>query len=117
MRSAKNQVCRVSNNGCPYLSFFLPAFVFSGPLIPRLRRSPAAGAFLDGVNAASLALMAVVMIQRSQAAFVDPPTIAVGSTAALLLLRYKANSVWPVLGGMLAGMLIHAMDLNAWLRI
>ena len=39
---------------------FLPAFVFvalSGPLVPRIRRSPVAGAFLDGVNAASLALM------------------------------------------------------------
>src|SRR4030095_13867694 len=39
--------------------FFLPSFFFvaiSGPLVPRIRRSPVAGAFLDGVNAASLAL-------------------------------------------------------------
>src|SRR4030095_8877387 len=45
------------------LGIFLPAFFFvaiSGPLIPRLRASPIAGAFLDGVNVASLALMAVV---------------------------------------------------------
>ena len=44
---------------------FLPAFLFvavSGPLVPRLRRSAAAGAFLDGVNVASLALMAVVTL-------------------------------------------------------
>ena len=49
--------------GLATLGIFLPAFVFvaaSGPLVPRIRRSPAAGAFLDGVNAASLALMAVV---------------------------------------------------------
>ena len=42
---------------------FLPAFFFvavSGPLIPRLRESEVAGAFLDGLNVASLALMAVV---------------------------------------------------------
>jgi chromate transporter len=42
---------------------FLPAFFFvaiSGPLVPRLRRSAIAGAFLDGVIVASLALMAVV---------------------------------------------------------
>ncbi len=40
------------------IGIFLPAFIFvaiSGPLLPRLRRSPIAGAFLDGVNAASLA--------------------------------------------------------------
>ena len=45
---------------------FLPAFVFvalSGPLVPRLRRSPRPRAVLDGVNVASLALMAVVTWQ------------------------------------------------------
>jgi chromate transporter len=99
---------------------FLPAFIFvaiSGPLVPRLRRSPAAGAFLDGVNAASLALMAVVMVQLTRAAFVDPPTIVIGSASAFLLLRYKLNSTWLLLGGTLAGMLIHIANLNRWLRI
>src|SRR4030095_6354500 len=45
------------------VGIFLPAFFFvaiSGPLVRRIRRSPLAGAFLDGVNVASLALMAVV---------------------------------------------------------
>ena len=35
------------------VGIFLPAFVFvalTGPLVPRIRRSPVAGAFLDGVN-------------------------------------------------------------------
>jgi chromate transporter len=48
------------------VGIFLPAFFFvavSGPLVPRIRRSPTAGAFLDGVNAAALALMAVVTYQ------------------------------------------------------
>ncbi len=43
------------------VAIFLPSFVFvalSNPLIPRLRRSPWAGGFLDGANAASVALMA-----------------------------------------------------------
>ncbi len=42
---------------------FLPAFILVGvtnPWIPKLRRSSWAGGFLDGVNAASLGLMAVV---------------------------------------------------------
>ena len=76
------------------------------------RRSPAAGGFLDGVNAASLALMAVVMVQLARTAFVDLPTIAIGVVAALLLLRGKLNSTWLVLGGMIAGMLIQIASLN-----
>src|SRR5262249_46020664 len=45
------------------LGIFAPAFVFvalSAPIVPWLRRSRLAGAFLDGLNVASLALMAVV---------------------------------------------------------
>ena len=98
---------------------FLPAFFFvavSGPLVPRLRRSPAAGAFLDGVNAASLALMAVVMVQLAHTAMVDYATIAIGVAAAALLLRYNLNSTWLILGGTIAGMLIHITNLDDWLK-
>ena len=45
------------------VGIFLPAFIavaISGPLIPRIRSSPIAGAFLDGVIVASLALMVFV---------------------------------------------------------
>jgi chromate transporter len=87
---------------------FLPAFVFvalSGPLIPRLRRSPAAGAFLDGVNVASLALMAVVTGQLAGASLVDPLS-AVLAAASALLLRRGVNSAWLVLGGGLVGLLL-----------
>ena len=89
---------------------FLPAFFFvavSGPLVPRLRRSPTAGAFLDGVNAASLALMAVVLVQLARAAFVDYSTAVIGIGAAVLLLRYNVNTTWLVLAGMVAGIVIH----------
>lgn len=87
---------------------FLPAFVFvalSGPLVPRLRRSPVAGAALDGVNVASLALMAVVSWQLGRAALVDPITVALAALAALALLRYRVNSAWLVLAGALVGAL------------
>lgn len=61
------------------LGIFLPSFVFvalSNPIIPRLRRSPWAGALLDGVNVASLGLMAAVTWQLSRAALVDAYTFA-----------------------------------------
>ena len=88
------------------LGIFLPAFIFvalSGPLIPRIRKSPIAGAFLDGVNVASLALMAVVTIQRAGAAVVDWLTLLLALGSAFLLLRYKMNSAWLVLGGAVVG--------------
>jgi chromate transporter len=88
------------------VAIFLPSFVFvafSGPLIPRLRGSPMAGAFLDGVNAASLALMAVVTWQLGRAAIVDWPSAALALSAGVLLIRFRVNSVWIVLGGGLLG--------------
>ena len=91
---------------------FLPAFFFvaiSGPLIPRLRASPLAGAFLDAVNVASLALMAVVTWQLGRAALVDWFTIAMAVASAVLLLRYKLNSAWLVLGGALFGFVAYWM--------
>ncbi|MFP2957953.1 chromate efflux transporter [Myxococcus sp. 1LA] len=81
---------------------FLPAFVFvalSGPLVPRLRRSWVAGAFLDGVNVASLALMAVVTWQLGRSVLVSPLPVALAAFAAVLLMRYRVNSAWLVLGG------------------
>lgn len=86
---------------------FLPAFLFvalSGPLIPRLRRSTTAGAVLDGVNVASLALMAVVTWHLSRAAVVDMPSAMLAIASALLLMRFRVNSAWLVLGGGLVGL-------------
>jgi chromate transporter len=87
---------------------FLPAFFFvavSGPLVPRLRRSALAGAFLDGVNAASLALMAVVTLQLAGAAFVNLSCFVIAAGAAFLLFCRGWNSLWLVLGGAVFGLL------------
>lgn len=86
---------------------FLPSFVFvaiSGPLVPRLRRSPTAGAFLDGVNIGALALMAVVTFTLARAALVDVTTAVLAAASAFLLLRLRVNSAWLVLGGALIGL-------------
>jgi chromate transporter len=88
---------------------FLPAFVFvaaSGPLIPRLRRSPAAGAALDGVTVASLALMTVVTWQLGRAALPDVRAWFIASTSLLLLLRFRVNSAWLVGAALIAGLLM-----------
>lgn len=89
------------------LGIFLPAFFFvavSGPLIPRLRRSPTAGAVLDGVNVASLGLMVVVSWQLARTALVDVFTVLLAGVSLLLLVRYRINSAWLVLGGAVLGL-------------
>jgi chromate transporter len=88
------------------LGIFLPSFFFvaiAGPIVPRLRRSPIAGAFLDGVNVASLALMAVVTWQLGQSALVDMWTIAITLVCAVLLVWTRIGSLWLLLGGALLG--------------
>lgn len=92
------------------VGIFLPAFFFvavSGPLVPRIRRSPTAGAFLDGVNAGALALMVVVTFQLGRAALVDFPTIALALLSAVVLFRFRVNSVWLIIGGAVAGWILY----------
>ncbi len=96
------------------VGIFLPAFVFvaiSGPLIPRIRTSARAGAFLDGVNLASLALMAVVSAQLTAVALVDWLSLLLGIGAAFGLWRTRVNSVWLLFGGGAIGWLKWA-----WMR-
>lgn len=90
------------------LGIFLPSFVFvaiSGRLIPIIRKSAMAGDFLDGINAASLGLMAAVTILLGKAAFVDPLTLVLGIASAAILICWKVNSAWLVLAGALFGSL------------
>jgi chromate transporter len=84
------------------VGIFLPAFVFvavSAPILPRLRRSATASAVLDGVNVASLALMAVVAVQLGRTAIVDAPSAILAAASAAVLIRFRLNSAWLVLAG------------------
>jgi chromate transporter len=87
----------------------LPAFAFvaiSGPLVPKVRASPVAGAFLDGVNVASLALMAVVSFRLSVAAVTSVVTAAIAAASFVLLVRYRLNSASLIAGGAALGFLL-----------
>ena len=90
------------------VGIFLPAFVFvaaSGPLVPRIRSSPAAGAFLDGINAASLALMAAVTLSLARSAVIDAFTLSIALFSAVAVFWLRVNSAWLVLGGGVVGIL------------
>ena len=87
---------------------FLPAFLFvalSAPLVPRLRRSPAAGAALDGINVASLSIMAAATFSLGAAAITGWSTLALALVSLGLLVRLRLNSAWLVLGGAALGWL------------
>ncbi len=89
------------------IGIFIPAFLLvaaSGPLLPRIRESRIAGAFLDGVIVASLGLMVGVTWHLARAALVDWLTVFLAALSAVLLVRFKINSAWLVLGVALVGL-------------
>lgn len=88
------------------IGIFLPAFVLVAiinPWVPKLRQSPWASGFLDGVNAASLGLMAVVTYTLGYAALVDWLTVVVALLSGIIVFRFKVNSAWLVLAGGIVG--------------
>jgi chromate transporter len=90
------------------VAIFLPAFVLvaiSGPLIPRIRRSAIAATFLDGVIAASLALMAFVTYQLAISVLIDIVTVVIAVVSAVLLIRFRVSSTWLILAGAIIGVL------------
>jgi chromate transporter len=102
----------VSGSIVATVGIFMPAFLLvaaSGPLIPRIRRSNVAGAFLDGINVGSLALMAEVSWQLGRASLVDVATLGLAMVSAVALLRWRLNSVWLILGGAVLGLLAHVV--------
>lgn len=88
------------------IGIFLPAFLLvaaSGPLVPRIRESKIAGAFLDGVNVGSLALMGQVSWQLGRASLIDTVTVVLALASLFALLRIRLNSVWIILLGAVVG--------------
>ena len=91
------------------VGIFLPGFILvaaSRPLLPHIRRSRIAGAFLDGVNVAAVALMIMVTWQLGHAAFVDFTTAGIGVMSAVILIRFRVNSGWLVLAGAAIGVIV-----------
>jgi chromate transporter len=92
------------------LGIFLPSFVFvalSSQFIPRIRSSRWLRSLLDGVNVASLGLMAGVTWQLARASLVHPVSFAILILSGILILKYNINTTWLILAGALSGLLFH----------
>lgn len=90
------------------VAIFLPSFFFVpmvNTVVPKLRKSLLAGAALDGVNAASLGLMAAVTIQLARVSLIDPLTIIIAVLSAGALFFLRINSTWLIAGGGIVGLL------------
>jgi len=90
------------------LGIFLPSFIFvaiSNPLIPRIRNSTWVSGLLDGVNVASLGLMAAVTWQLGRASVIDLPSALIALISLALLIRWKVNTTWLIAGGAVIGLL------------
>jgi chromate transporter len=74
----------------------------------QMRKWPVLGGFLDGVNAAAVALMATVTFALGHAALVDVWTWGMCVICAVLLLRFKMNATWLIAGGAVAGIVLHS---------
>ncbi|HUI75348.1 MAG TPA: chromate efflux transporter [Candidatus Acidoferrum sp.] len=94
---------------------FLPAFLFvaaTAKVLPKLRRSSWASAFLDGVNASAIALMAFVGFQFARAVFLSATSAMIAGLAALLLFRFRVNSAWLIGFGALLGIILSLLRLH-----
>jgi chromate transporter len=94
------------------VGIFLPAFCFvaiSGRFVAVVERSPLLQAFVDGVVAASLALVAIVTYDLGRAALLDIPTLVIAAASTIALMRYRVNPVWPVLIAACIGFAVTAM--------
>lgn len=90
------------------IGVFLPSFIFvmvSSPLIPKLRSSALARGFLDGVNAGALGLMLAVCIALGASNLTNAPGWIIFGFATVVLMIWKLNAAWIILGGACLGWL------------
>ncbi|MBL1208804.1 chromate transporter [Geminocystis sp. GBBB08] len=88
------------------VGIFLPSFVFVllvNPWVDKIRNSQFASSFLDGVNVASLGLMAGVTFLLIGTSLIDLFTFILAIATTIIIFRYQVNSAWLVLGGGILG--------------
>ena len=96
------------------LAIFLPAFVFTGllhPLVPRLRQHLLTASLLDAINAASVALMAVVTVRLAVGTLDTAAAWGIALAAVFLVFRRGVHVVWLVGGAALAGWILSTLGI------
>jgi chromate transporter len=89
------------------VAIFLPSFLYVALLAQvlfRLRQSAWMAAFLDSVNVCAVGLMGGVTFRLAGDALRGWPSWLISAVSLVLLLRWKTNPAWIVLGGGIAGL-------------
>ena len=97
------------------VAIFLPSFFYVAllaPVLARIRKSPWMAAFLDSVNACAVALMAGVTFRLAVDALQGWTSWVICACALGVLLLWKLNPAWVVLGGGLAGVILALFRLS-----
>ncbi|NJL61580.1 MAG: chromate transporter [Methylacidiphilales bacterium] len=92
------------------IGIFLPAFVLVAlinPWVSKLRQSSWVSAALDGVNAASLGLMAAVTYTLGRSALIDLVTVILAGVSAIAIFKFNINSAWLVIPGGIIGLIFY----------
>jgi chromate transporter len=88
------------------VGIFAPAFVFvvlESKLFGAIKNKPAIRIFLRGVNVAVVASITLAAAQLGRDALIDVPTILIAIASLVLLMCFKLDTHWLVLGGILIG--------------
>ncbi len=94
------------------VAIFLPSFFFVAalnPIVPRLRQSPWASAFLDAANISSVALMLAVIVKLGQTTLTGFPAWLITMAALGVSFRWKVNATWLILGGATVGWILSVL--------
>jgi chromate transporter len=91
------------------VGIFLPAFVFSALSVRALTRVKDTGParwFLDGVNAAAVALIGVVVVTLARHALVDVATVSTAIAALVLVAFLRVHAAWMILAAAAVGLFL-----------
>lgn len=91
------------------VGIFLPAFIFSAlsvRLLDRVKDSGPARWFLDGVNAAAVALIAVVAVVLGRHAVTDLATAGAAIVALVLVVFLRVNAAWVIIAAAAVGLIL-----------
>jgi chromate transporter len=89
------------------VGIFLPAFIFSAlsvRALDRMKDSGPARWFLDGVNAAAVTVIAVVVVALARHAITDVATTGAAIVALVLVVFLRVNAAWVILAAAAIGL-------------
>jgi chromate transporter len=92
------------------VAIFAPSFLFVallGRLMPKLRAMSGARGALDGMNAAVVAMILLVLIKLAMVNLRDAWSIGLAAVGTLLMVAWNVNATWLIAGAGVVGWLVY----------